>query len=795
MLKNYLTIAWRNLWKNKGFALINIIGLSTGMACFIVILLFVKNELSFDKYHKNSSHIYRIVKDFINADGTRIPDATTPPALAPALQKDLPGVAYSTRLFPSWGRKYLIENGDKRFYETNLIRIDSSFFGVFDFPFVRGDKATAFKGVLSILLTETAAKKYFGNDDPIGKILRININNGQDFMVTGVLKDVPRNSHFTFDFLIPFIAGSGQDVNSDWNFSSFYTYVLLKPNVNPNIFAAKLQPLFRKYQPESRNQYYSQLLTDIHLKSNLKWELGTNSDLSYINILMVIALFVIVIAGINYVNLTTAQSVKRAKEVGIRKVAGASKSSLVFQFLIDTVCTAFISFFISLFAVYLLLPFVNQLLDRELLLFSPGQWLLWIELIAITLLIGLASGLYPAFLLSAFQPIKVLKGKFISSYRGAYLRKSLVVFQFLISIVLIISFFTIYRQIDFVTQKNLGFNKDNILLLPNVRGNGARNIGPPDAWLNELKKMPAVTNVARADGILGGLSSINGVEPINKNDHVSLSFIRIDHEFLPAFQIGLKEGRNFFPSNADSTSIILNEKAIEQLGLKKPYIGQQLAWDDESGKTHPVTIVGVTKNFHFTSLHEPIRPFGFVSEENNGSTFFLKLHSQNLAKDIATIQTIWTKYNPGKPFDYTFQDEQIAKLYQTDIRFKNLFSYITLLAVIIACLGLSGLSVFIAGARAKEIGIRKVLGASISSLFTLLSKDFLWLVMIAIIIASPIAWWAMHNWLQGFAYRVDIPWWMFAAAGITAIVIALITISFQTLKAAVANPVKSLGTE
>jgi len=796
MFKSYFTLVFRNLRRTRASSLINIIGLSTGMICFIVIFLYVRNELGFDRYHKNANRIYRVVKDFVNDDGSKIPDATTPPALAHALHNDLPEVAHVTRLSPAWGREYLIQYGEKSFFEKDLIRVDSSFFDVFDFPFVYGSKKNAIKGPLSILLTQTASKKYFGNGDPLGKTVRINVNNGQNYVVTGVLKDIPQNSHFTFDFLIPFVSRNDSVIDKDWNWYIFYTYVLLKPNANAAAFENKLQPLFHTYQPESRNKYYAQPLTDIHLKSDLKWELGANSDLSYINILMIIAIFVMIIAGINYINLTTAQSVKRAKEVGIRKVSGASQQSLILQFLTESVCTAGISFVVAVAALVLILPFVSQLMNRELSLFSASQWGLWVELIAITLLIGLASGLYPALHLSSFEPIKVLKGKFRTPWRGAYLRKGLVVFQFLISIVLIVSFFTIYRQVDFITRKNLGFDKDNVLLIPNVRATGARGNDAPGSWLEELKKVPAVTNVARADGVLGGINSTRGVGTRNKRDHIALNFMRIDHAFLPTLQIELKEGRNFFgESKADSSSIILNEKAVEQLGLKRPWLGQQLDWDDAAGKTHPVTIVGIAKDFHFTSLHEPIKPFGFVSEENNGSTFFVKLHSYDLTKDLAAIQKIWTAHNPDIPFEYSFQDEQIAKLYQVDIKFKTLFSCVTILAVLIACLGLLGLSIFTTEARSKEIGIRKVLGAGTNSLFVLLSKDFLYLVLIAFVVASPFAWWAMNNWLQSFAYRVDISWGIFTLAGLVAMLIALATVSFQAIKAAVANPVKSLRTE
>ena len=789
MFKNYFKTAWRNFWKAKVFSAINLIGLSAGLTCFTIILLYVENERSFDDYHRHADHIYRVVKDFVNSDGSKIPDATTPPALAPALQKDLSEVAAATRL--SQGRRFLVQYQENRFYETNFIQIDSNFFDVFDFPFVRGNKTSVFNGSHTILLTQASAKKYFGNNDPVGKMLRINLNNGQDLMVMGVLKDVPKNSHFTFDFLIPFSAVNNTPDNNNWVRSTFYTYVLLKSRVDPVAFTEKVQPLFRKYQPDTKDLYYAQRLTDIHLKSNLKLELAVNGDLSYIKILLVIAFSLILIAGINYVNLITAQSIKRAKEVGVRKVAGASQRLLIIQFLVESVCTAFASFFISLIAVFFLLPIVNQLLDRDLTLFSGSQLLLWIELTVIVFAIGVAAGLYPALQLSSYRPVKVLKGKFIASRRGTWLRKALVVFQFSISIVLIVGFITIYRQIDFVRNKNLGFDQNNILLLPNLTAGVESR-----AMIDELNKIPGITNVARADGILGSFNSINGIASPKNNDHISLNFMRIDHAFLPALQIELKEGRNFFAKpGGDSASIILNEKAVEQLGLKKPLIGQPLLWDDEAGRTHPVRIVGIAKDFNFTSLHEPIKAFGFLSVENNGPVIFLKMHSRDLSSDIALIQKIWIKYYPDKPFEYSFQDEQIARLYKSDLKFRVLFSCITFLALLVACLGLFGLSIFTAEARAKEIGIRKVLGASVSSLFADLSKVFLWPVVIAMLIAFPISWWVMYDWLQKFAYHIGLTWWVFAMAAGVSVFIALLTVSFQSAKAAVANPIKSLRME
>jgi len=793
MFRNYVKIAWRSLRSSPATSLINIAGLSTGMACFIIIFLYIKSELSYDRYHANADHIYRVVKDFVNEQGTTTPDATTPPALAPTLRSEVPEVANATRLMPAGGRKYLIQYGDRAFYETRLMRIDTSFFSVFDFAFASGSKTNFYKSPQSILLTQTAAKKYFGKEDATGKTLRINVNNGQLFTVAGVLKDVPLTSHFTFDFLIPFVSTKDSVINNDWEWNGFYTYALLKQNASAAAFTGKLQPLFHKYQPRSKNKYHAQLLTDIHLRSNLKWELGVNGDINYIRILAAIAFFVIVIAGINYVNLATARSVKRAREVGVRKVAGASKRLLAFQFIMEAICHAFLGFIVAVIAVLVLLPVVNNYVGVGLALFDARQWPLWLQLPAIPLIIGLVAGLYPALQLSAFKPVEVLKGRFNVSLRGQYLRKALVVFQFAISAALIVSFFVIYRQANYITQKKLGFDTDNIMLMPNVRGNGI-NVGTPGNWEDNVRKLPAVKSIARADGILGGENSVNGLG--TQGSHISLNFMRIDHALLPTMQLELAEGRNFLNHpTADSASLILNEEAVKELGLKKPYVGKQVAWDDDAGKTHPVTIVGVVKDFHFTSLHEQIKPFGFIAEENNGSTFFIKLHSRNLGVDIAAIKKAWLLHNPDKPFDYTFQDEQVARLYTADTIFKNLFACITALAVLIACLGLFGLTIFTTEARTKEIGIRKVLGASATSILHLLSKDFLQLIAIAFVIAAPAAWYFMHNWLQSYAYRVGIGWQVFAIAGLAITAIACVTISAQALKAALANPVKSLRTE
>ena len=793
MFRSYFTIAWRNFLQNKVAFLINIGGLSAGMTCFIVIFLYVNYELSFDRWRPHAEGIYRVVKDFVNDDGTRIPDATTSPALAPALRREVPEVKTATR-FASGGRQYLVQYRDKSFYETSLLRIDSNFFDVFGISYLKGSKAASFRDPRSIVLTETMAKKYFGDADPIGQLLHMNLNGGRDYAVTGVVSDVPRNSHFTWDLLIPWESTRDSSINDNWNWSIFYTYVLLKDHANAASFQEKIQPVFNRHQPTSKDVYYAQALTDIHLQSKLKWELGVNNDIAYIRILIIVGVFVIVIAGINYVNLVTARSIRRAKEVGVRKVIGASRSLLVRQFLTESVCSALIAFFVSLIATQLLLPLVNRIIDRELSLPDANHWPLFGQLFAICAGVGLIAGLYPAVYLSGFRPARVLKGRFMASLESIYLRKGLVICQFVISITLMVSFFTIYRQVEFIQNKDLGFNKSNLLMVPNVRSTGRNVLVPPGSWVNEVRKIPAVSDVARAEGEPGGVVGSNGVS--FRNQHLSLNFMRIDHAFLSTMQISLKEGRNFFAGfGRDSASVILNEKAVGELGVKPPYLGQQLVWDLEDGRSQLVTIVGVVKDFHFFSLHEAIRPFAFIAEENNGSNFFIKLRSQNLPKEIAAIEEAWTKFNPDKPFYYKFLDEQVSKLYQSDVRFQRLFFCVTLLAMFIACLGLLGLSIFTSEARDKEMGIRKVLGASAGSLFGLLCKDILWLLVIAFGVAIPIAWGVMHSWLQGYPYHIALSWWMFAGCGIVAIVLALGTTSFHAIKAALINPTRVLRSE
>jgi putative ABC transport system permease protein len=643
------------------------------------------------------------------------------------------------------------------------------------------------------VITESTARRLFGEADPIGMPVKMDIGrDGTDFFVSGVVKDVPETAHFTFDFLISVRSFRYAQLDTDWGWYNFYTYVRLKPNTDAAVFQSKLQPLFKKNNPDNLNECYAQPLTDIHLRSNLKWELSVNGDYAYIRILATIALFVIVLAAINYINLVTAQSARRAKEVGIRKVSGAVKSTLINQFLMESVLLSVLATFISIAAVEALLPLFTSLFGSGLSFFEPENIkILWLAM-GVGLFTGLIAGLYPAFYLSSFQPVKVLKGS-LSGFAGdAFLRKGLVTFQFVISTVLIIGTFVISSQIDFVRNKKLGFSKDNVLLIHN-----AANLQNRDALLTELRKATGVQGAGGADGTLGGLNWTTSVESVDSENELLLNFLSTDYDFLEVMGVEFIDGRNFSRETAaDSSAIILNETAARQLGLKEPYAGNRISFgENDNGVVQYGNVIGVISDFHFTSFHEPIKPFGFLLIQDRINKLFIKLDGHDLRRSIAEAQKIWTTLVPNRPFEFTFQDEQVAKLYASEVKFQKLFSNFTFVAIVIACLGLFGLSAYTAQQRTKEIGIRKTLGATVFSVTQLLTKEFLKLSLIAVLISVPIAWYVMREWLQNFAYHVELHPWMFAISGVVAIVIALVTVSFQSIKAALANPVDSLRNE
>ena len=801
MIKNYFKTAWRNLWKHKTFSFINVFGLATGIASSLLIFLFVQDELSYDRFHKNAQDIYRVVKDFVNDDGSRLPDATTPPALAPAMQQEIPEVEKVTRVFPSWGRDFLIKYGDKKILEQRLYRVDSSFFDVFTFPFIKGDPKNAFKNINSIVLTKSAAKKYFGDEDPMGKTL--SVDDFGDLMVSGVIKDVPSNSHFHFDFLISIRTFPGNDLDASWEWYNFYTYAKVKPNTSIASLTKKIQDLYKRNDEEAKNIFYTQRLTDIHLSSNLKWELESNSDRLYVYVFSLIGIFIILIAGINYVNLATAKASVRAKEIGVRKVAGAVRSSLVKQFLVESITTCLLASVVAVIIAQLLLPAVNALTLKQLtVLGNPG---VLSYMLLSTVFLGVVAGIFPAIYLSSFKPIIVLKGLKLSEKATLGLRKILVVIQFTISIVLIIGALIISQQVHFIQSAKLGLNKDQVLIAKNTSNPHDRN-----AFLNEISQLPGVKKATTADGVVGGQNWTNGMNLKGSQNSQLINFLSVGYDFVDAMGMQVKEGRGFsqkFPADTMNNgipggpldqnigSVLVNETAVKDLGIPEPAVGKQLLWSSDKDTMYYLTIVGVLKDFHFTSLKNQIKPFAFINNPRRQWYFTIKLSTDNMRATLTQLGNAWKKFSNDRPFEYTFLDETYAKLYQSEARFEKVFISLVVLGIIISCLGLLGLSTFAAQRRIKEIGIRKTLGASAASVVALLSKDFLKLVVVALIIAVPIAWFAMTKWLQDFAYRISIQWWVFIAAAVLALLIAFITVSSQAIKAAVANPVKSLRTE
>ncbi len=802
MIAHYLKIVARSLWKNKGFSSINIIGLAIGMACSLLIFLYIQDEKSYDRFHKDSDRVHRVVKDFLNDDGSRIPDATTPAALAPAMMREIPEVEKIARVFPSWGGTWLVKYKEKKISEERVYRVDSSFFDVFTFPFIKGDPKSALKDVNSIIITESIAKKYFGKEDPMGKTLTF--APGGDLMITGVIKDVPSNSHFHFDFLGSFRQIQA-NLDNNWGGYNFYTYVKVKEGTNLASFTKKIQALYERSQEERYSVFYTQPIQDIHLTSNLKWELEPNGDQLYVYVFTVIGIFILLIAAINYINLSTAKSSIRAKEIGIRKVSGAIRSSLVNQFLLESVVTCFIASLLAIGIAQLLVPIVNEITQKDLTVIGKPIVLLYMLFAA--LLVGLIAGIFPALYLSSFKPIMVLKGYKLNEQGALNLRKSLVVVQFTISIILIIGALIIAQQIGFIQSAKLGFNKDQVLAIRNA---GFLSRSDRTALLNSVKQLPGVKKAAVSSIILGAGFSTTRVSVRGSDKEQQLNFSNAGYDYMDVMGMEMKEGRGFtseYPADTMNNGIpggpldqliggiVINERAVKELGLGSPAIGKQLRWDNDGDTVYYVQIVGVTKDFNFTSLRNEIKPFGFTTNPGRGNNITVKLSTNNIKATIDQLEKTWNRFSTERPFDYVFLDETFTKLYASEERFQKAFISLVILGILIACLGLLGLATYAAQQRVKEIGIRKTLGASVTNVVTLLSKDFLKLVVIALVLAIPIAWYVMSRWLQDFAYRISIQWWIFLVAGLVAIFIAFATISIQTIRAAMANPVKSLRTE
>lgn len=810
MLKNYFKIAFRNLVRNKAFTFINIFGLSAGLASCLLIMLYIFDESSYDKHHKDGDRVYRIASKTSKGEGW----AAGPAPLAAGLKNDLPEVEQSVRLltFPDIATmllKYEHGNESKKLFETNGYYVDSTFFQVLSYNFVYGNATTALNEPNSTVISQTLAGKFFGNENPVGKAIRITTPFGEfDYTVKGVFNNDQDKSHIPANF---FLSMRNNDMwnwvknETNWTTNNiFFTYVKLKQGVSTSLFDKKLSILFDKYAgAESKaagfsKTFFAQPLKDIHLHSSLGNEIAANGNITYLYILGSIAAFILLIACINFMNLSTARSEKRAKEVGVRKVMGAEKKGLIAQFLGESFVMCIIALVIALLLAQILLPFFNQLTQKHIHFFDDPALIYWI--VALTLLTGLLAGLYPAFYLSAFKPVTVLKGKIINSFSATTLRRGLVVFQFMVSICLVFGAIVIWQQLNFIKNQQLGFNKNQQLILP-LQASYLNNETHYTALKNELLKYPDVKSVTSGSAY-PGVVNLNDMlffsEGKSKQDNVDIHLTAVENEYIETLGLQLLSGRKFSKEfTSDSTGIILNEAAVKQLGYNVANaIGKKIYYDLGNFKGE-LQVVGVIKDFNFESLHTQIQPYGLTTTAfgNRYGYVIMNLATDNYAALLKKIEAEWAKLNPSVPFEYSFLDQDFQRNYEKDQLTSDIIVYFTFIAIIIACLGLFGLSAFAAERRSKEIGIRKVLGANVAGITGLLSKDFLKLIMVAFVIASPIAWFSMNKWLQGFAYKIDISWWMFAATGLLAIFIALLTVSFQAIKAALANPVKSLRTE
>ncbi|WP_153800070.1 ABC transporter permease [Foetidibacter luteolus] len=803
MLKNYFKIAYRSFLKNKAFSLINILGLSIGISVCFIIMLFVQDELSFDRFNTKADRTYRIVFN-ASINGGKINEANVMPPVAQALMNDYPEVEEATRLHVDGRPKVAYK--DKSFKDAELAFVDANFFNVFTLPFIKGDAKTALLQPDAVVITKEQVHKFFGDEEPIGKVLIFNNNN--PLKVTGVIDKVPANSHFHFD-MFGSMATLDEARQPTWMASNFFTYLVLKKGFSYKKLEAKLPGMVEKYMgPQIQQEmglslaqfrtkgnelgFVLQPLTDIHFYSHSNFELGPSGDIRYIYIFSAVAFFMLLIACINFINLSTAGASKRAKEVGLRKVMGSGKPALIQQFLLESVLITCVALVLSTVFVQMALPVFNDLSGKNLSLgfsFKPLAVLL-----SLGLLVGLLAGIYPAFFLSSFKPITTLKGNLTAGKKSFGLRSSLVVFQFFISVSLITGTIVIYQQMNFIRSAKLGYDKEHLLVL-----NNSWALGKNEKYFKEqLLKDPRVINITVSGYKPAGPSFNNNslAYPEGREDMMMKTLeYKIDEQYIPTLGMQMAAGRNFsatFPT--DSLGMIINESAARAFGWGNNAVGKRIIRENSHrGKNVAFTVVGVVKDFHFKSLHEAITPLLMVLQPESG--IIVKVRAEHISDLLAGIKTQWQKLTSEEPFSYAFMDELYNQTYAAEQKTGRILNIFTALTIIVACMGLFGLATYTAERRSKEIGIRKVLGASVAQVTTMLSGDFLKLVAIGCVIAFPLSYFVMHKWLQDFAYRIDMSWWMFLLAAAAAILIAVATVSFQAIKAALVNPVKSLRNE
>lgn len=818
MFKNYFKIAYRNLLNHKFYSLINIMGLAVGIACCLLIVLFVQDELSYDRFNKKAGRIYRVATE-INFSGNYFNVATTPAPLAEAFKNDFPEVESVVRFrnTGSWFVTRTDERSKETYKEEQVIYSDESFFDVFSIPLLKGNPATALKEPYSLVLSEKTAEKIFGEEDPVGKALLL--DDEYNYKVTGVFEEIPANTHFHFSMMLSMesLEESKQDI---WLSNNFNTYITLAEKADPAGLEAKFDDFIKKYVgPQIQNflgttmeesakagnniSFYLQPLTDIHLHSDLTAELEPNSDIKFVYIFTAIGFFILIIASINFMNLATARSARRAKEVGIRKTLGSGKRQLIIQFLTEAVILSILALIIAFGLVEIFLPAFNTLSGKELSIHYFENYTLIFSGIIITILVGLMSGSYPAFFLSSFKPIAVLKGNLLKAgAKDSWLRSGLVVFQFTISIILIVGTAVVFKQLNFIQNKKLGFNKEQVIILHDTFTLGSQL----EAFKNEMLRKPGIIN-ASASSFLPVRSSRSDMtfwpqgRPDNANV-VSMQFWNVDEDYVPTFGMEIIVGRNFSEKfSTDSSAIILNEAALKKFGFKNP-IGQVISTikgapgENSMQNIINYTVIGVVKDFHFESLRDNISPLCFMMPRSTGNlSFRINTGETSINETISALKEQWGKFAPGHPFDYSFLDDRFLEMYQAEQKIGKIFGVFAGIAIFIACLGLFGLAAFTAEQRTKEIGVRKVLGATVLDVVMLLTRQFSKLLFIAFILAAPISWLVMNDWLQNFAYRTQISISIFLVAGGVSFIVAWLTMSYQSVKAALINPVQSLKSE
>jgi putative ABC transport system permease protein len=815
MLKNYLKIAIRSLTKQKIYSFINIAGLSVGIASCLLIMLQVKDELSFDAFHEKADNIYKVVLE------RKYPDHVTNYAIVPhsyseVMVKDFPEIKNAVRI-NGGGRNNAVrvqyvneKHEEKTFEESRFILADTTFFDIFSIKLLSGDKKSALSKPQTIVLTESTAKKYFGNENPIDKVLKTDFG---DITVTGVCEDVPANSHMEFDFIgslrsNPFFF----NVQNFTGFSS-HLYIELKPGTSPKDLQAKfpkmvetyaapqieqnLKTSFAEYTAKGNGYNYSLIpLRDIHLyPTEYQGELKPGGDINDVYILMSIAILIIVIACINFMNLATARSTERAKEVGIRKTMGSLRGNLIGQFLAESIVLCFVATVVAILIVTILMPSFNSLVGKPLS-FHLSDPPIIITLVSLVFVVGIIAGSYPAFALSAFNPVDVMKGSMSTGKSTSWLRNSLVIFQFAISIILIIGTLVVQEQLKFMNSKDMGYNREDLVVLERVN---ILNRQQQITFMDELRKVPSVKDVGSStftpvNQYVGTFFQLPG-EP----DVFTANMMSVDDEYAQTMEFNMLKGRSFSKEFNDSLAIIINQQMATALKLDDPIGHKLMNTNGNPPIQRELTIVGVVGDFHYMSMKEKISPFAILSNEGGINAFTgaisVRIKSQDRSAALSSVENVWKKFVPQEPFKFRFLDDDLRSLYKSEADTGKIFGVFSAIAIIIACVGLFGLAAYISGLRTKEIGIRKVLGASVDSVVFLLSKDFTKLILISLVFAIPLGWYVMNEWLGAFAYRTSISIWIYVTAGLSAVLIAILTVSYQSIKAAVRNPVRSLRSE